>query len=401
MYIDAQIGILKRLIFVTLILGVLFLFVEDRSRGYKVASPFKQQSHLFAILETNKERKNVVYGYLPWWSVDDIDYLQLDKLTDIAYFGVYLNSDGSFKKVIDGGINEPGYSRWVNSPKLKEFIQKAKKYNVNVSLTLVAHEDDVMDRFLECRECWRTVSKNLKAEMDKQGVTGLNLNFEYGGQTATLKADQYVEFVDFINKEMDKYYGNSFVVTSAFADSYKGYRVSSNIEGLAKVSDGIFIMGYDFHRPQSANAGPVAPRDGIEETVNQFLQYSPPEKIILGLPYYGYNWVVESADNRSNRLEGNDSIGYSQTQIYASIVNMIAELKPQVSWDSRGQTPYFSYISPETGSTRQIHYENKESLRIKYIMSKEKNLQGVGIWALGYDGGYTELWDLLAEEFWK
>jgi len=401
-YIDAQIGILKRLIIVTVILGILFLFVEDKSKEHRVLSPFKQQSHLFAILETKKNnRENVVYGYLPWWSVEDVDYLQLDKLTDVAYFGVYLNSDGSFKKVIDGGINEPGYSRWVNSPKLAEFIKKAKKYNVNVSLTLVAHEDNVMDSFLECRECWKTVSKNLKAEMDKQSVTGLNLNFEYGGQTAKLKADQYVEFVDYINKEMDKYYGDSFVVTSAFADSYKGYRVSSNIEGLAKVSDGIFIMGYDFHRPQSANAGPVAPMDVIQETVEQFLQYAPPEKIILGLPYYGYNWVVENAENRSNRLEGNDSIGYSQTQIYASIVNMIAELKPQVNWDLQGQTPYFSYISPETGSIRQIHYENKESLRTKYIYAKQKNLQGVGIWALGYDGGYTELWDLLAEEFWK
>jgi spore germination protein YaaH len=400
-YKQLQLRILKRLIFLTIALGILFFYIDGRSGELKVLSPFKQRSHLFTLLETTRDYKNVIYGYLPWWSVEDIDYIQLDKLTDVAYFGVYLNQDGSFKKVIDNGMNEPGYSRWVSSPKLAEFIQKAKKYNVRVSLTLVAHEDNVIDNFLSCRECWKNVVKNLKAEMNKHGVTSVNLNFEHGGQTSMLVADQFVEFTDYVNKEMDKEYGESFVVVSAFADSYKGYRVSSNIKGLSEVSDGIFIMGYDFHRPQSANAGPVAPLDGITEVLNEFLKNAKPEKIILGVPYYGYNWVTESLDNRSNRLEGNDIIGYSQTQIYANIINMISELNIPVYWDERGNTPYVTYISPETGSYRQLHYENKDSLRQKYVLSKQRDLLGVGIWALGYDGGYSELWDLLAEEFWK
>ncbi len=29
----------------------------------------------------------------------------------------------------------------------------------------------------------------------------------------------------------------------------------------------------------------------------------------------------------------------------------------------------------------------------------EKKIGGVGIWALGYDNGYTELWELIAEKF--
>ena len=32
-------------------------------------------------------------------------------------------------------------------------------------------------------------------------------------------------------------------------------------------------------------------------------------------------------------------------------------------------------------------------------MAKDKNLRGVGIWALGYDKGYQDLWNLLGEEF--
>lgn len=36
---------------------------------------------------------------------------------------------------------------------------------------------------------------------------------------------------------------------------------------------------------------------------------------------------------------------------------------------------------------------------IKYDWIKEKQLGGVGIWALGYDNGHTELWKLLAQKF--
>lgn len=383
-------------------MGLIFTISYPGKRDLRVISPVKPKTHIFKMfLPTSKEKRQVVYGYLPWWSLNDLDYIQLDKLTDIAYFGVYLKSDGTFKKNLDEGIFEPGYNRWVSDQRLDEFIQKAQKYNVRVALTLVAHEDDVTDKFLECKQCWENVAKNLKAEMDKHGVKDLNLNFEYGGFTPKEKADQYVEFVDYINKYMDKQYKDSFVVTSAFADSAIGDRISSNIQGLGEVSDGIFIMGYDFHRPQSANAGPVAPITGIEKTLAQFLTQTSADKLILGVPYYGYNWVVENSSNGAARLEGSDEIGFSESQVYAGILGTISDAKAQVYWDNTAKTPYFSYVSSETGSIRQVHYENVDSLREKYALSKAKNLQGVGIWALGYDRGRTELWDLLQQEFWS
>ena len=398
---DIAVKLVRNLAICTIILGMIYTITFPRSKQYKIISPVKPKTNIFKMFTPKIERKNVVYGYLPWWSLNDLDYIELDKLTDIAYFGVYLQSDGSFKKDLETGIHEPGYNRWVSDARLKEFITRAKKYNVRVALTLVAHEDEVTDKFLDCRPCWEKVANNLRAEMDKQGVKDLNLNFEYGGYTPREKADKYVEFVEYINKYMDVYYKDSFVVTSAFADSAMGDRVSSNIEGLGRVSDGIFIMGYDFHRPQSANAGPVAPLDDIEKTLGQFLSQTSADKLILGVPYYGYNWVVDSDVLGASRIEGNDSIGYSESQIYAGVIDTINETGAKVGWHSTGKTPYFSYVSPETGSVRQVHYENAESLKQKYQLSKRLNLQGVGIWALGYDRGHTELWDLLQQEFWN
>jgi hypothetical protein len=48
---------------------------------------------------------------------------------------------------------------------------------------------------------------------------------------------------------------------------------------------------------------------------------------------------------------------------------------------------------------RQVWYEDEKSLSKKYDWIIEKKIGGVGIWALGYDNGYTELWKLLADKF--
>ena len=44
-----------------------------------------------------------------------MDYLQLDKLTDIAYFGLYINRDGTIRKIMEDGTTEPGYNNWENT----------------------------------------------------------------------------------------------------------------------------------------------------------------------------------------------------------------------------------------------------------------------------------------------
>ena len=40
-----------------------------------------------------------------------------------------------------------------------------------------------------------------------------------------------------------------------------------------------------------------------------------------------------------------------------------------------------------------------QALQVKYDYIKEKELGGVAYWALGYDHGYRDLWDLIAKNF--
>ena len=384
---------------------VVILVLKKSNPDLKIISPLAKSFSLLSYNGRREPPKKIIYGYLPYWTLKDEKYLQYDKLTDIAYFGIHIQEDGNFLKIVDGEY-EPGYNNWVNNEKVLEVIENSKKYDVNFALTIISHRDNISDAFLDCRECWDTLADNVIAELVKYDITDVNLNFEYVEYTPREKAKQYTQFTRFMNDRLDATFPDSKLVVSTFADSAIRPRVTI-IEEIGKAADQIFIMGYDFHRPTSDTAGPVSPIGGkgvhaeydIETMMKDYVAYIPPSKIILGVPYYGYNWVVERNEEYAKRIVGRDDIGYSQSQTYEAIMETILTVRPEIKWDELGKSPYFTYISPETLSLRQVYFDNVDSLAVKYDMVNEKGYAGVGIWALGYDGGYNELWNLLKVKF--
>ncbi len=395
------------LIVVGITIGLTARYLDKYTLGGEFLSPFSDSFSVFSLLKSKERPKYIVYGFLPYWRLDDTEFLQLENLTDIAYFGLNINPDGTFLKINEEGETDPGYNNWKNNQKLKKLITSSRQYGVRFSLTVISHVAETSDSFLTCGQpCWDTFYGELIKELDEKGIKDVNLNFEYAEYTEGDIADKYTQFAKFINDKLDERYGDSYVVVSTFADSLVKPRVTK-VQDLSKVVDALFIMAYDFHRPDSDTAGPVAPIGGagkyaeydLQTMLKDYLASMPPSKIIMGVPYYGYNWVVESHEPLSDRIPGNDSIGFSQSQSYSNIMDTILEVSPKIEWDTLSQSPYFTYVSPETGSVRQVYFENERSLSAKYDMIKGSNLAGVGIWALGYDGGYQELWKLLRSQF--
>jgi len=65
-------------------------------------------------------------------------------------------------------------------------------------------------------------------------------------------------------------------------------------------------------------------------------------------------------------------------------------------WHTDYKTPWYKYY---TTKWYQCWYDDSLSLALKYGYAKSKQLQGVGMWALGYDGNRSELWDALTDAF--
>jgi len=210
---------------------------------------------------------------------------------------------------------------------------------------------------------------------------------------------------------------------------------------LMTAADLAYIMSYDTRSQildqcvASANAALPATRWGLKEYLTLG---ADPQKMILGVPWYGYDYscvgggVGGGRENRGGNVttrgaggaggwgggrgaattspalameeedddeeEGMDPLGITcpmalvpfrgvdcsdaaGVQVPYSVIQarlIAGKTTTGRLWDSYMETPFYNYVSEEDGSVHQVHYDDAESLRLKYGVARELGLRGVG-----------------------
>jgi hypothetical protein len=169
---------------------------------------------------------------------------------------------------------------------------------------------------------------------------------------------------------------------------------------LADECDALMMMCYPFHGSWSSEAGPCCPMTGwgstpgsaanMVWTLGDYIINDPDvhSKLVVGLPYYGFEW--ETADQYAHSQVTGDCLTF-----YYSTLAMRAEQYGRL-WDGESLTPWYAY---DDGVWNQGWFDDQESLGLKYDLILSSGMQGIGIWALGYDGSRPELWDCLDQYF--
>jgi spore germination protein YaaH len=171
-----------------------------------------------------------------------------------------------------------------------------------------------------------------------------------------------------------------------------------DIARLNQLCDHIIVMGYDYYYGRSGTAGPVAPliydgtwrKEHIKATIESYItKGGSPEKILLGVPFYGYEWTTE-ADTLASR-----SISSGKPRFYSSIRD--DPFFNQRKMDSHSSSAWISY--QHDNESKQIWFDDSASLASKYEHVDTTGLGGIAIWALGYDGGHQEIWNGIVDAF--
>ena len=122
--------------------------------------------------------------------------------------------------------------------------------------------------------------------------------------------------------------------------------------------------------------------DYLNKTNNQ------PEKLIIGYPYFGFEWPATSSSAGAPTTDTGTAKFYAEMEGNALSYGKL--------WHESSQTPWYRYQNP---NWVQGWYDDSLSLSLKYDFAFNNDLLGVGIWAMGYDGSNPELWDLLSAKF--
>jgi hypothetical protein len=83
----------------------------------------------------------------------------------------------------------------------------------------------------------------------------------------------------------------------------------------------------------------------------------------------------------------------------SSVVYSSAEANAQIYGKQYNFTAPAAWYNSNNGELRQTWYDDSLSLAAKYNYAKSAGIKGIGIWALGYDGGRSEIWGGLNDAF--
>jgi chitinase len=324
--------------------------------------------------------KYEVFGWYPYWEKDYYKYINYSLLSTVTYVSYEVNPQtGAAKTVHD----------WDKSP----MIDSAKAHGTKVLLGVTNFGIDKNHKFLANKKAVNKLIKNLLQLLAKRDANGVCIDFE-GVQEKD--KDLFTSFIKNLNKAF-KAKGYEIYLAVPNVDLDK----SLDFSKLVNLINRFVIMGYPYFSPSSNIAGPLAPikSDKLWESYNltnsikYYLSNDVADtSLILALPFYGIVWDTKSKDL------GADVEKFIGFRTYSYIKKSLKDIK----YDHVSKSAYSSYHTSKEDKTiqiRQCWFENDSSIAAKLNLIKKYKLAGMGIWALGFDKGYNDLWKVISVEF--
>ena len=169
--------------------------------------------------------------------------------------------------------------------------------------------------------------------------------------------------------------------TGRTADS--GYWVY-DYAAIAPLVDRIRVMAYDY---STASAGPIAPLDWVQQAIDGTVAASGDAgKLVLGIPAYGYNWVVATTGTCPDREDT------GRTGVTARSAPELARRRraEPVYDETTGEWAFTYQLELSDGATactqtRQVRYVDGEGALARAALAEAAGFGGSSLWALGYE----------------
>lgn len=366
--------------------------------------------YLDYVAPTNPYVKKTVMGFAPYWALDGYyQNYQMEHLSVLAYFGVTCYPDGTLVK------SDSGWSAW-NSTALAGMVASAHADGVKVVLTIKNFDRASIETLVGNSTYRSRLVSNILTEVQAKNIDGVNIDLEHIPVSTPVSNTHRTNFTNFIDQVADAVHAarpGSHVSVDVMGSSGLDYLIY-DISALGATSvDSIMVMTYDFHSTSyypGKKAGPESPLYGdqywynVDRAMRDISSKASSGKILMGVPYYGLEFPVSGTDWLSKNAT---VVGGGAITTYANVMDPKFDEwhnSSTIQWDAIEKMTWYRYRWPNatTGPEYwQGYYDDSRSLAAKYEYVMDHNLGGIGIWALGYDNGRTELWDTVRDTFSK
>ena len=336
-----------------------------------------------------EKRKPVVLGFLPYWLAveDEKDYSPY--INSVAYFGLTIGSDGSIQKLTSPTETEPGWLA-LGLKKIQKILNNATTHNMTKSLVVFSGNQESIEELMGNPEIHaKKLVSELSPLITKYGFGDLNLDIESFSHASESARLSFTKFTKTVRSELQKKHKSvTLSIDVSPTALIKPYLI--NVSKVAPYVDKVIFMTYDFHYQGSYVTGAVSPVEGVPDTaefdvetsIKEALKVLPKEKVILGVPLYGYQWETLT-DSPNSAVVPGSGITASNKRV-EEILKKCATC--EAKFDPVSKESYLIYKDQETDTYIQIFYPDKKAIEEKIKLMKKYNIGGIALWALGYEG---------------
>ena len=334
-----------------------------------------------------------VAGWIPYWKktqgADSLDG-NLKLFSEINPFAFGVNDDGTLSdkmKLQD--------APW---PKL---FSDAKQKNVAVVPTILWGDAKAMHQVFSDAKLADTHASAIVYMLESNNFSGVDIDYE-GKDVAD--RDAFTRFIKTLKTKLDAK-GKSLNCTieartqDVPPEGFSGTRAMSwanDFKALGELCGSVSIMAYDqvfqIHRANSFDTAddivtaPNAANDWVEENIQYALKFISADKLVLGIPTYGWEFTFQKISN---------GFHYDRFQSVVFPTAMDEAMRANAS-PVRNVGGELSFVYQSSDGQHIVTFADAESVREKIEIAKNYNLKGVRLFKLD---GQTDpkIFDVLAQ----
>ena len=255
-------------------------------------------------------------------------------------------------------------------------IQIAKEYGVVPIMMLVpmnatdsSFNSKLASEIFANKEAEDRLIENVAKNMEKKGYKGLNIDFEF------IYPKDREGLVNFIEKTKNRLAKDRYFTQVALAPKTSGEQKGLLYEAhdypaIGKVADHVLFMTYEWgylYGPPMA----TSPLNKVKQVVDYGVSAIKPNKILLGVPNYAYDWTLPfvKGESRADTISNQEAI------------RRAAKYRVNIIFDEQAQSPYYFYTD-EKNLIHVVWFDDVRSMDAKMRLIPQYGLDGAGIWQI-------------------
>ncbi len=331
-----------------------------------------------------------VYTWYPYWMGDVWKSYDLNLISTISFFSYNI---------------DPKTGNYMNPAQIKQWretdlLDSAKKHNTKVLLSLALEGEGNHLEYLNNEASWNTTIDSIAVLLKERDADGIEIEF----MDIPLEMDaKFLRFVASLKENLDYRFITKQMTLSLVIPAAPD-KFPFELKKLDESVDLFIVKGLDYHEEDGTVAAVAPLRNetaggpSLETTLLTYLARGlNPEKSILALPLYGSQW-----SGTFDPVEGYYTTNFER-KVTLSEVSRVFQSKDSIyqitpTLDETTMTNYF-FLEFQDNTSIEGWYDDSLTLSKKMDLALINEFKGVGLWALGYDLGKNEVWDVVAEKF--